>query len=380
VTSARRRTAGALALALAMAVAGCGGGGGGGRSSSSKAAPAGGAAAALPPDFVGLVSEEAFSARGAARRALLKRQSAAGVRLLRQTFDWSLIETARGTYRLDDIDGFVSDAARAGIEVLPILFNAPGFYAEGGERAAGDPASPPRDPATMGAFARTLVARYGPDGSLWREHPDLPRRPIRAWQVWNEPNLPVYWNGKPDAAAYVRLLRVVGRALHDADPRAEVVTGGMPDSRLGIPFERYVRQLYAAGAKGAFDTLAIHPYAATDEGVVLAVRSARRLLTALGDPDVPIWVTEVGWASEGPASEVTVGAGAQATLIRRVFSRLAAQAEVLHVRGIVYFNWRDAAPYAGGKDFWGLHTGLLAIDGKPKPALAAYTAAARALQ
>ena len=25
--------------------------------------------------------------------------------------------------------------------------------------------------------------------------------------------------------------------------------------------------------------------------------------------------------------------------------------------------------YAGGKNFWGLHTGLLAINGNPKPAL-----------
>ena len=49
------------------------------------------------------------------------------------------------------------------------------------------------------------------------------------------------------------------------------------------------------------------------------------------------------------------------------------------MRGIVYFNWRDATPYAGGKDFWGLHTGLLRIDGSPKPALAAYSAATEAL-
>jgi hypothetical protein len=34
--------------------------------------------------------------------------------------------------------------------------------------------------------------------------------------------------------------------------------------------------------------------------------------------------------------------------------------------------------YEGGQDFFGLHTGLLDIDGDPKPALAAYRAAARA--
>src|SRR3954451_18625393 len=262
---------------------------------------------------------------------------------------------------------------------MPILFNTPGFYAKGGERAAGAPASPPKDPETMARFARTLVKRYGPGGALWRRRGDVRPVPIRAWQVWNEPNLPVYWDGKPDAAAYAQLLRVVGHAIHDADPKAEVVTGGIPDSRLGIPFEEYVRRLYAAGAKGSFDTLAIHPYAATDAGVVLAVRDARRRLAAQGDAHLPIWVTELGWASGGPDSEVTVGEARQADLLERAFGDLAGQAGKLGVRGIVYFNWQDAKPYAGGKDFWGLHTGLLRRDGTPKPALAAYTHAVRAL-
>ena len=31
----------------------------------------------------------------------------------------------------------------------------------------------------------------------------------------------------------------------------------------------------------------------------------------------------------------------------------------LGLRGIVYFGLRDSPVYAGGSDFWGLHTGLL---------------------
>jgi hypothetical protein len=41
--------------------------------------------------------------------------------------------------------------------------------------------------------------------------------------------------------------------------------------------------------------------------------------------------------------------------------------------GVVYFGWRDGAPYAPDfKDFWGLHTGLITLKGRPKPALRAY--------
>ncbi len=50
------------------------------------------------------------------------------------------------------------------------------------------------------------------------------------------------------------------------------------------------------------------------------------------------------------------------------------------MRGVVYFNWKDSKPFAGGSDFFGLHTGLLDIGGRPKPALAAYRRASEALR
>ena len=63
-----------------------------------------------------------------------------------------------------------------------------------------------------------LVARYGPAGTLWAERPDLPRLPIRAWQVWNEPNLTRYWSQQPFARSYVTLLRAAHAAVRAADP------------------------------------------------------------------------------------------------------------------------------------------------------------------
>ena len=77
--------------------------------------------------------------------------------LLRQTFDWSDIETTRGALpSRRPTTRYVADAAGAGIEVLPILFNPPGFYARGRRRAAGGPVSR-RGPGAMAALRRTLV-------------------------------------------------------------------------------------------------------------------------------------------------------------------------------------------------------------------------------
>ena len=55
---------------------------------------------------------------------------------------------------------------------------------------------PPRRYTDLGEFA-LLARRYGPGGSFWDRHPRLPRLPVRAWQVWNEPNLPVFGRRDP---------------------------------------------------------------------------------------------------------------------------------------------------------------------------------------
>ena len=332
---------------------------------------------ALPRDFIGIVAEDALAAPPRERRQILRRLHAAGVGLIRQTFDWSLVERAPGRYELKALDAYVTAAAAARIEVMPILFNPPPFRSSAPRARPGRATYPPKRPTSLGRFAATLARRYGPTGSLWRARPRLPRVPIRAWQVWNEPNLPIYWGGDPDPPAYARLLAAAKRALKAVDPHAEVVSAGLAESRLGMPFEQFVRELYEAGAADSLDTFALHPYAADPDAALRAVERTRDLLEGLDDDAPPIWVTELGWASGGPRSPFTVGEREQAAHIRSVLADLVQRRPELGVRGVVYFNWRDAPPYPGGQDFFGLHTGLLRRDGTPKPAFRSFRAAVR---
>jgi hypothetical protein len=220
------------------------------------------------------------------------------------------------------------------------------------------------------------VRRYGPGGDFWGANPDIPEHPIRAWQIWNEPNLPVYWPDGPDPAAYVRLLDAVSRGIKRADSRASVVSAGLSESRQGIPFEDFVRGMFEAGAGDSLDVFALHAFARDAAGSAAAARTARSLLTELSS-NVPIWITEVGWASGGPASPFTPGPEGQAERIRAALHAFARRREELGLHGVIYFNWRDAPVYEGGGDFFGLHTGLLDIDGHAKPALDAYRSVAR---
>jgi hypothetical protein len=107
-----------------------------------------------------------------------------------------------------------------------------------------------------------------------------------------------------------------------------------------------------------------------------AIVGARRITASAEDGDVPIWVTEFGWATRpGPGSKMTVGPKTQARLLQAALPALAAQRARLRLRGIVYYAWRDAKPYPGGEDFWGLHTGLLDREGDAKPALRSFSRA-----
>lgn len=326
--------------------------------------------AQAPPGFVGMTSEEVFAGSPGFQARTLATQRESGVELLRQKFDWAEIERRRGRFELASYDVFVLAAARRGIAVLPILFNSPRFYA----RQHGDAFCPPRRSARMASFARVLVRRYGPGGSLWRRHPRVPELPITSWQIWNEPNLRVYWCGRPRARAYARMLRIVGESIERVDRKAEIVTAGLPASELKgtIPLPRYIRQLYRAGAKSAFTTLAINSYARNRGELAELLRGTRRQMNARGDR-AKIWVTELGWADRGPRHRFVVGSRGQARRITTSYAFIRRHWRPLGLRGVVYYSWRDRRPYPPKyKDLWGLHTGLLRLDGSPKPAYSAF--------
>ena len=56
-------------------------------------------------------------------------------------------------------------------------------------------------------FVKQAILRYGPRGTFWTENPTLPRKPLRTWQVWNEPNFK-YFVAKPNPAEYGRLVKL----------------------------------------------------------------------------------------------------------------------------------------------------------------------------
>jgi hypothetical protein len=134
------------------------------------------------------------------------------------------------------------------------------------------------------------------------------RPPQVVWEVWNEPNDPSFWQPAPNAAQYAAMLRAAYRSIKSLDPDATVLGGS-----IVFNDRKYLDRLYAAGARGYFDALSLHPYATgaigpTDPDAahsgyfsfLLTVPQMEQEMAKHGDPNKPIWITEMGW----PTSEV----------------------------------------------------------------------------
>ncbi len=328
--------------------------------------------------FVGIVAEQIYGTESNYRGCALSALARTGVRIIRQPLRWSSIELERGKYIWAWWDSYMTALARHRMQLMPILYEPPPFRARKGAQRGG---YQPARFSEMGAFAARVARRYGPRGTFWKSNPKLPKAPIRIWQVWNEPNLRYYWPPKPNAREYVRLLAASARGIRRVDPGAEIVTAGVPQSTLkgAVPQRKFIRQMYRAGAARHFDTLAIHSYTESHRLLVKQVKGIRAEMRRHGDRS-KLWITEIGWATGGPDKRFTPGLQGQKRRIDRTFRMLKAERRALGLRGVVYFMWQDAPPFPGFRDFWGLHTGLLEMDGDAKPGMKPFRRHARSLR
>jgi hypothetical protein len=186
-------------------------------------------------------------------------------------------------------DRIAASLARHGLRWLPII----DYSAPWAQSVPGRDHSPPRSAADYAAYAGALAARYGTGGAFWRANPQVTPLPVDAFEIWNEPDNPVFWVPAPDASRYALLYSSARTAIDDADPSARVLVGGLTNERAFLP-----AMLAADPAlRGAIDGVAIHPYGATPAVVLAHVVAARHVLDSVGLATVPLYVTEFGWTT-----------------------------------------------------------------------------------
>jgi hypothetical protein len=333
------------------------------------------ASAAPPRDWLGVTADGPLTAPGASLEGEWDLVAGSGAASVRTAFYWwDGQPSGPGALVSEAYDRVVLAAAQRGLGVLPVVQGTPSWAAV----EPGNFGAVPRDPADFARFLVLLEARYGRSGSFWAEHPEVRPRPIRVWQIWNEPNLTRYWTARPFAPSYVRLLRAAARALRGADPRARVLLAGLPNRSWTA-----LRAIYRAGGRRAFDAVALHPYTTQPTHVVTLVRFARRVMKRFGDRRKRVWITELSWpASEGkadaPLGFETTDRG-QAQRLRGTLRRLAAEQRALRLRRIYWYTWLSTE---GGDNAFNW-SGLRRIrDGRTisTPALTMFRRAARRLR
>jgi hypothetical protein len=119
---------------------------------------------------------------------------------------------------------------------------------------------------------------------------------VHYWEAWNEPNATY-----GPAQSYVEhILAPFHTAVKAADPTAEVIGGTVVGMDLG-----YWQGIATAGGFKYMDIAAIHPYTGhnrswEEQGFPAAYQALRALMIADGAAAMPVWITEVGWWSDGP--------------------------------------------------------------------------------
>src|SRR4051794_3659173 len=317
--------------------------------------------AAAPRGFYGVIAADDPDSSEIAR------MGAGKVGTLRTNFVWAAVEHTEGApYDWSHYDAIIGAAAQNGIRVLPTVYSSPSW--------AATQTNYPPDKAHMGAFrdfVTAAAARYGSNGTYWTTHPEVPKLPVVWWQFWNEANSPSFWYGKPNPKQYVSFLRVFHDGIVSGDPSAKIVLAGLfrtPRVKNGINLDRFLPSVYRHHGKPLFDAAAIHPYATTPAQALDAVKEARRIMLRFKDRAASLWITEIGWASSGNRTPLTVSPQRQAAYLRKSFGLLANNRGRLHIPGVIWYSWRDVA---GG--IWFNHTGLFTTGLDPKPSWSAFT-------
>lgn len=325
--------------------------------------------------YTGRVGFHVHYAAGSVAEAVAGMQQlrAAGVRWVRDDFDWRYIEPRQGTSDWTRGDTLMTAAARTRMNVLGILAYAPRWA----ETDSSVPFSPPRDLSDYVRYVKYTLWRYGAGGAFWKQHPELKPMPLTAVELWNEPWAWWFWRPEPDPAAYARLAHAGAAAVRSVAPKDTILLAGdvwqFRRDSSAPPFLAAVLRTDPALAR-LVTGYSVHAYAGASppsstraelrfafRRIPLTTRVARRFRASK-----PIWLTEYGW-STAPATQHAVTERQQSRYLLAA-TKLAFRR--YHVAKAFVYDYSRSSGAQGDLDD---NYGMMRPDGSYKPAWYAIT-------
>ncbi len=278
--------------------------------------------------------------------------AAAGVNHVREEFGWGDIEQRQGYFTWDRSDYLVATAEAYNLSIIGRL----GMSAPWASSAPADPnlsnediaSYPPKDLDDYIDYVRATVSRY--------------HDRVHHWEVWNEPDGPLFWRPQEDAEAYAEMLKRTYAAIKEIDPTAVVISGGL--AGFDHPF---MEKLRAAGAMNSFDAFGLHTFVdnAPEQSEALTWIEQATAYLARYAPGKKIWITEVSWSTCTPGSMCSGGVSEQAQA--EYLSKFYAEAAARGVASVAWWNLLEWGDTNAKLDNYG----LVERSGRQKPAYAA---------
>jgi polysaccharide biosynthesis protein PslG len=220
--------------------------------------------------------------------------AAAGIGWIRVDMNWFQMEPGRDTYDWGFMDAVINNARARGLEVFATLAYTPAWA-----NGTGNIADPPIDTGDWYDFVYDTVNRY----KYW----------VKYWGMWNEPNLESFFTGV--GWQYREwILKPGAQAAKHADPGCYVL--GPELAHLNsADYPSWMYEAMAAGGSDYIDIVTHHCYkGTTGQDVFLYLDQnafywpwdpppLMKVLSNLGVTGKPVWLTEVGWGTDGVSEE-----------------------------------------------------------------------------
>jgi hypothetical protein len=206
---------------------------------------------------------------------------ALGAQIIRDECYWEYVETTKGVYTFPpQNDFFVEEASKRGIEVMMLLdYNNP-LYASGTNAEVVDSANR----HAYADYCVAMVEHFAPMG-------------IKYFEMWNEPNLDIFWQPTPGADEYVEMIKVAYPAIKAAD--SSVVVLGCSTSPLEgdpppqIQWDTYITSVFDLGGGDYMDAVSFHVYR-FENGPEDYITHFVNTAASIAGTEIPFYITETG--------------------------------------------------------------------------------------
>ena len=236
----------------------------------------------------------------------------AGFRWVRMDFKWEVTETQRGVYNFAPYERLLAALDEYHIRAYFILDYGNPLYT---------PDKAVRTEEARQAFARWAIAAA--------KH--FANRGI-VWELFNEPDIEIFWPPKPNVGEYVALALTVSRTWRAQVPNEILI--GPATAAIDVPF---LESTFKAGLLQYWSAVSIHPYRKTTPETVAAdycdVRKLIQTYKGTASNTVPIISGEWGYSSVSRWMNETQ----QAEMLTRQFLTNAANGIPISI----WYDWKD---------------------------------------